>query len=45
MSLDARMKQAESMVIGNLLNTVVQRAGLTNVGCPSRCEIKCNLCM
>ena len=47
-TLGARMRQAESKVvrvIGNLLNTVIQRAGLTNVVCPVLCEVKRNLCM
>ena len=42
---DARMRQAELMVVSivdDLLNTVVQRAGLRNVGCPVLCEVKCN---
>ena len=29
-------------IVDNLLNTVVQRAGLRNVGCPVLCEVKCN---
>ena len=44
-TLDARMRQAELMVVSivdNLLNTVVQRAGLRPVGCPVLCEVKCN---
>ena len=44
-TLDARTQQAELMVVsvvGNLLNTVVPRAGLRNVGCPVLCEVKYN---
>ena len=44
-TLDGMMLQAELMVVSivdNLLNTVVQRAGLRNVGCPVLCEVKCN---
>ena len=44
-TLDAMMLQAGLMVISiidNLLNTVVQRRGLRNVGCPVPCEVKCN---
>ena len=29
-------------IIDNLLNTVVQRGELRNVGCPAPCEVKCN---
>ena len=44
-TLDAMMLQAGLMVISiidNLLNTVVQRGELRNVGCPVPCEVKCN---
>ena len=44
-TLDAMMLQAGLMVISiidNLLNTVVQRGELRNVGCPVPCEAKCN---
>ena len=44
-TLDAIMLQAGLMgisIIDNLLNTVVQRGELRNVGCPVPCEIKCN---
>ena len=44
-TLDAMMLQAGLMVISiidNLLNTVVQRGELRNVGCPVPCEGKCN---
>ena len=44
-TLDVRMRQAELMavsVVGSLLNTVVQRAGVRNVGCPVLCEVKCD---
>ena len=46
-TLGARMRQAELMVarvVGNLLNMVVQRGGLTNVVCPILCEVNRNLC-
>ena len=42
---DAMILQAELMVVSivdNLLNTVVQRAGVRNVGCPVLCEVKWN---
>ena len=44
-TLDPMMLQVGLMVISiidNLLNTVVQRGELRNVGCPVPCEVKCN---
>ena len=47
-TLGTRMKRAESMairVIGNWLNTVVQKVGLTNLACTVRCGTKCYICI